>query len=179
MKIDQYMKGVRAAAPATEKTASAVTVDASKTSEGSTLLNALNAALETTKVASVNASNPASDLVKIANELAEVEKQAAAKEAALMGTAFADAAIARLTDWQKTAGLHAPVAAIPGTDVTSIQKLASASGYAQAVQDMEKQAEEDYVNGYNETVTAFHKVATAQFIHGTLSARRHIQAASR
>lgn len=174
MKIDQYLKGVREAKPATEKVASAASAAPAAATPGrDDLLSALNGALETSKTASEKTANPVDDVVKIANEVAAAEKEANVKEAKLMGIAFADAAIARIADWQKTAAEHAPV------DVQDLQKHAAEAGYNQALADMEKQAEEEYVRGYNETVETIHKVAALQFIHGTQSVRKMLQTAAR
>jgi hypothetical protein len=177
MKIDQYLKGVQTAQPAaaTEKVASAAsTATTPATQPGrDVLLTALNNAVETAKTASEQAPNPVNDVVKIASEVAEAEKAANVKEAQLMGIAFADAAIARINDWQKTAAANMPA------DASDLQKQAAEAGYRQAIADMEKQAEEEYARGYNETVETIHKIASLQFIHGAQSARKLIQTAAR
>jgi hypothetical protein len=170
MKIDKMLKGVREAKPATEKVASETASTPAPSNDK--LLAALNGAMATKTASEAQVANPVDDVVKMAAEIANAEKEANVKEAQLMGIAFADAAIARIGEWQKTAAVHAPAS---NDDQL---KLAAEAGYKQAIADMEKQAEEEYARGYNETVETIHKVASVQFVQAAKATQKMIQAAA-
>ena len=109
MKIDRILAGIRESQSA-EKQASetpAAPVADKTAATHSALVSALNDALApNTKVASENATpaaSPVDDVMQVAAEMAGAEKEAAIKEAQLLGAAFADSAIARIAGWNKTA----------------------------------------------------------------------------
>jgi hypothetical protein len=180
MKIDRILAGIRES-QAAEKQASEVPAApvAEKTaSTHSALVSALNEALApSVKVAAeAPTASPVNDVMKVAQEIAGAEKEAALKEAQMLGAAFADAAVARLGDWSKvasqmTAGASA-VQAVPGN--SDFGKFASANpelvkqaaqlGYEKAKADLEKQAEDSYIQGYNDTVETIHKTASLEFL---------------
>ena len=189
MKIDRILAGIRES-QAAEKTGGDKTpapapaaAPVEKTASQTALVSAMNEALATPtaeKTAGEKApvASPVDDVMKVANEIAGAEKEAAVKEAQILGAAFADAAIARLNDWNKTAAemlaanpAAAPVAAPAGTDFgkfaaqnPELVKQAHQMGYEKAKADLEKQAEESYVQGYNDTVETIHKVASLEFM---------------
>jgi len=179
MKIDRILAGIRES-QAAEKTAGAAPVSTEKTASTQTaLVSAMHEALSSSeKTASEKApeASPVNDVMKVAQELAGAEKEAAVKEAQILGAAFADAAVARLGDWSKVASqmvAGAPVVqAIPGnTDFgkfaqanPELVKQAAQLGYEKATADLEKQAEDSYVQGYNDTVETIHKTASLEFL---------------
>ena len=176
MKIERILAGIKESqnptpAAVTEKTA-AVKADASPREA---LLSALTNATTTEKVASASAVGPVDDVMKVAAELVASEKDAAVKEAQLLGTAFMDAAIARLDVWQKTAAQMiqntpvqqaAPAAGFGkfASENGLLVKQAAELGYNQAKQELEKVAADEYNRGWNETVEAIYKTAADEFL---------------
>lgn len=189
MKIDRILAGIRES-QAAEKTAGAAPVSTEKAASTQTaLVSAMNDALATTeKTSSENVPSPVDDVMKVAQELAGAEKEAAVKEAQILGAAFADAAVARLGDWSKIASqlvAGAPVVqAIPGnTDFgkfaqqnPELVQQAAQLGYEKATADLEKQAEDSYVQGYNDTVETIHKTASLEFLKAAAVTAKIIQA---
>lgn len=182
MKIDRILAGIReaqasekqaseapAAAPAAEKTASV---------SSTALVAALNEALASTEktASAAPVASPTDDVMKVAQEIANAEKEAALKEAQILGAAFADSAIARLDEWNKTA---AEMLVNGGTEKVSSSQLEEAAlmGYKQAQADLEKEAEESYVKGYNDTVEAIHKTAAVEFLKAAAITEQIIAAA--
>lgn len=183
MKIDRILAGIRES-QAAEKQASDTTTTApaaEKTaSNQSALVSALNEALAVKVASDAAAPSPVDDVMKVAAELAGAEKEAAVKEAQLLGAAFADAAIARMADWNKTAAQMvaqtpapagnavAPVASSNfgkfAQENSELVKQAAQMGYDKAKADFEKEAEDSYVQGYNDTVETIHKTAALEFL---------------
>lgn len=183
MKIDRILAGIRESQAAEKQASEAPAPAASATEKVASTQTALVSAMKdalapTEKTASEKKpeASPVDDVMKVAEELAGAEKEAALKEAQILGTAFADAAIARMSEWNKTAQqmlAAAPaVQAIPGnTDFgkfaqqnPDLVKQAAELGYAKAKADLEKQAEDSYVQGYNDTVETIHKTASLEFL---------------
>lgn len=181
MKIDRILAGIREA-QASEKQASEAPVAAEKTASAapSALVSALNEALASTEKTASAAPvvSPTDDVMKVAQEIANAEKEAALKEAQILGAAFADSAIARLNEWNKTA---AEMLVSSGTEKVSSDQLeqAALAGYKQAQADLEKQAEESYVKGYNDTVEAIHKTAAVEFLKAAALTEQIIAAAGK
>lgn len=182
MKIDRILAGIResqasekvaSASPAVENTASVE----KKAATNAALVNALNEALAPAEKTASEAS-PVNDVMKVASEIANAEQEVAVKEAQLLGTAFADAAISRISEWNKTAA--SMLAANPAEKMAGasedLLKQAAQMGYEQAKKDMEKEAEESYVQGYNDTVEAIHKTASDEFLKAAALTRQIIQA---
>jgi hypothetical protein len=194
MKIDRILAGIRDT-QAAEKKASETPVPAVAEKTASTqtaLVAALNDALapKDTKVASASEASPVDDVMKVAQELAGAEKEAAVKEAQILGTAFADAAIARMAEWNKTAAqmvTAAPVQAVQGNSDfgkfananPDLVKQAAQLGYEKAKADLEKQAEDSYVQGYNDTVETIHKTASLEFLKAAAITSQIIDASTR
>ena len=192
MKIDRILAGIRES-QAAEKTAGEAPVSTDKAaSTQTTLVSAMNDALASNvKTASeATQASPVTDVMKVAQELAGTEKEAAVKEAQILGAAFADAAVARLGDWSKVASqmvAGAPVVqAIPGnTDFgkfaqqnPELVKQAAQLGYEKATADLEKQANDSYVQGYNDTVETIHKTAALEFLKAAAVTAQIIKASS-
>ena len=122
--------------------------------------------------------------MKVAQELAGAEKEAAVKEAQLLGAAFADAAVARMAEWNKTASQMGVTRDTSNTDFQSfaqtnpdLVKQAAQLGYDTAKADLEKQAEASYVQGYNDTVDTIHKTAALEFLKAAAVTAQLIQSA--
>lgn len=200
MKIDRILAGIRES-QAAEKQAGEAPVAApatvAKTASVQTeLVGAMKEALAATspeKTAAEKtpaAASPVDDVMKVAQELAGAEKEAALKEAQILGAAFADAAIARMAEWNKTAGqliASAPaVQAIPGnTDFgkfsaqnPELVKQAHQLGYEKAKADLEKQAEDSYIQGYNDTVDTIHKTASLEFLKAAAVTAQIVESAA-
>jgi hypothetical protein len=195
MKIERILAGIRES-QAAEKQASvtpvAVTSPEKTASTQSTLVAAVNDALASTKVAAeAPVSSPVTDVMKVAQELQGSEKEAAVKEAQILGAAFADAAVARLKDWNKIASqmmvAGARVQAVPGnTDFgkfaeqnPELVKQAAQLGYDKAKADLEKQAEDSYIQGYNDTVEQIHKTASLEFLKAAAVTKQIIESSTR
>lgn len=187
MKIDRILAGIRES-QAAEKTANETPAPAAEKTASThiALVSALNEALtpkEKVAAEKAPAASPVDDVMKVAQEMAGAEKEAALKEAQILGAAFADAAVARLSDWSKTAQqmvagapaltptVQALVDAPLGTDFSKfaqhnpeLVKQAAQLGYEKATADLEKQAEDSYVQGYNDTVETIHKTAAIEFL---------------
>jgi hypothetical protein len=181
MKIDRILAGIResqsAEKQASETPASVVSSSEKIASTQTALVKAMNEALavgEKTASETVT-SSPVDDVMKVAQELADAEKEAAVKEAQILGAAFADAAVARMGEWNKVAAQMMANAPTQTAAVTSdfgkfaqqnpeLVKQAAQLGYETAKADLEKQAEESYVQGYNDTVETIHKTAALEFL---------------
>jgi hypothetical protein len=194
MKIDRILAGIRES-QAAEKQASETPVPPTEkaASNQPALISALNDALASKeKVASETpATSPVGDVMKIANELAGAEKEAAVKEAQILGAAFADAAIARMNEWNKTASqmlADAPAPTATQAPVTDFNKFAEQNpelvrqaaqmGYEKATADFEKQSEDSYVQGYNDTVETIHKTAALEFLKAAAVTAQIIEAST-
>jgi hypothetical protein len=170
MKIERILAGIKgsqSAPKATEKVAEKVA------SETAAPREALKAALETslageTKTAAAVTPGPVDTVMKVAAEMLELEKEAAVKEAQVLGKAFADAVVSRLGEWQKTAAATlaaapAPAAAPAQVDNTLLKQAAEV-GYNTAKAELEKIAEDEYNRGWNETVESIYKTAAEEFL---------------
>jgi hypothetical protein len=194
MKIDRILAGIRES-QAAEKQASETPVAATpeKTASASNpLVAALHEALkpEEKTASAAPEKSPVDDVMKVAQELAGAEKEAALKEAQLLGAAFADAAIARMGEWNKTAAQMVAAAPAPAVQVPAdfgkfaeqnpelVQKAAQL-GYEQAKADLEKQAEDSYVKGYNDTVETIHKTAAIEFLKAAAVTAQIVEASTR
>jgi len=196
MKIDRILAGIRES-QAAEKTAGEAPVAAPVAEKTASthlaLVSALNEALVPAKekVAAEAPASPVNDVMKIAEEIAGSEKEAAVKEAQILGAAFADAAVARLGDWSKVASqmvAAAPAQAAP-LHAADFSKFANANpelvkqaaqlGYEKAKADLEKQAEDSYVQGYNDTVETIHKTASLEFLKAAAVTAQIIEASAR
>lgn len=178
MKIDRILAGIRESQNA-EKVASAAPAPAATPApeKQAALVNALNEALAPAeKVAAAAPTSPVNDVMKVAAEIAQAEQGVAVKEAQLLGTAFADAAISRIAEWNKTAAAMLNNGEKLAGSSDEQLKQAALAGYEQAKKDMEKEAEEAYVQGYNDTVEAIHKTAADEFLKAAALTRQIIQA---
>jgi hypothetical protein len=175
MKLDKMLATIRQSeAKPAEKTASDKTTVAPAATEtktastGNPLEAALKSALNEVNVKTASdKTSPVDDVMKVASEMADAEKEAALAEAKLLGAAFADAAVARFSEWnQKTAGLQAPAAApsAPAAASTDLIKQAEQVAYERAKLEMEKQANELYTKGFNDTVEQIHSIAAGEFM---------------
>ena len=188
MKIDTILSGIRQSQETTKEASENAVPSTSaspKTAASSdALVGALNAALATNPPATKTASektSPVNDVMKVAEEMAAVEQDAQVKQAQVMGTAFADAFVARLGQWQTkaaelNAGAPAPASAPAQAAPTNFAKMASENpglitqaqnlGYAETKAALDKEAEAQQVQGFNDTVATIHKTASIEFLKG-------------
>jgi hypothetical protein len=179
MKIDKILSGIRQSQDTTKEASEHAASPASKTASSSdALVGALNAALTAApavKTAS-EASSPVADVMKVAAEIAAVEQGAQVKQAQVMGAAFADAFVARLGVWQTKAAELNQSAPAQAAAPTNFAKVASENpgliaqaqnmGYAETKEALEKEAEAQRVQGFNDTTAAIHKTASIEFLKG-------------
>lgn len=198
MKIDRILAGIRESQAAEKQASEAPAPAASSTekvaSTQTALVSAMKDALapaEKTAGEKTTGASPVDDVMKVAEEMAGAEKEAALKEAQMLGTAFADAAIARMTEWNKTA--QQMLAAAPTAPAVSsntdfgkfaeqnpdLVKQAAQLGYEKAKADLEKQAEDSYVQGYNDTVETIHKTAALEFLKAASVTAQIVEASVR
>ena len=188
MKIANILASIRQ----NEKTAAETTVTAPVVEAPREALKAaLDSALNTTKVAAAAAeSSPVDDVMKVASDIANAEKEAALTEAELLGAAFADSVVARLSTWNKTAAEVAPPQAGGFTtgdaeldkfaaENPGVLEEAVMNGYAPNRLGLEKMANDAYAQGYNDTVAAIHKTAALEFLKGAAVTSLILQAANR
>lgn len=194
MKIDSILSGIRqsqeTAKTASENAAAPSQASAKVAASSNGLMDALNTALNaapaSVKTAGV-ASTPVNDVMKVAEEIAATEQDAQVKQAQVMGAAFADAFVARLGAWQsKAAELNTQMPSDALAGMPSYGKFASENsglvsqsqrvGYAQTQQALEKQANDAYVDGFNDTTTAIHKTASIEFLKGAAMMRNVLAA---
>ena len=188
MQIDKILAGVRATqtTPTAEKTAAekpAAPVSAPHTALNDAMKSAV-AATEKTAAEKV-ASAPVNDVLKIASELAASEKEVMIKEAQMLGAAFADAAIARVDAWKKTASVVEVAPATPTTDPEfskfaaenpEMLKQAKELGYQVTRDGINKMADDAYTQGYNDTVASIHKTASLEFLKAASTTHKIIEA---
>lgn len=158
MKIEKILAGITAAQTAEKTAAQKPVIVKEATTSHTSLVKAMTDALASTeKVASASEKSPVQDVMKIAQEMAAAEQEAAVKEAQVLGTALADAAIARINEWNKLAAELAPQitpAPIPAQHTMPQEKLS---------------AEEEYAQGYDDAVNEIHKTAAEEFMKAAVA----------
>lgn len=206
MKLQNILSGIREAQNVKTAAAAPVAAAPAPAATESRLSAALNDAVAThTKTAAAAAPvvlSPAAEVMKVAEQLADSEKAAALKEASLLGAAYADSFISRISEWQKVAGeLGATISAQPAAVMTSKvaaelpsaddtfkkfayenpvhARQAIALGYAPTAAGLEKMAEDSYVQGYNDQVTEIHKIAAEEFLKAAAKTSVIIEANSK
>lgn len=161
------------------------------------LRDAIASAPSETKVASDNpANNPAMDLLKLAEDLTSAEEDAMKKQAAIYGAAMCDSFMTRLGQYEeaalqvpnsKTAQVQQPqtqdvdldAIKTAATNDPAFQKFAEENpelvkeavdlGYRQTWDGLVKTAETDFNNGYNDTMTEIHKIASECYKQGAFT----------
>lgn len=186
MKIEQVLANIRGAQP-NEKTASEKPAPApAKTAAAApvpteALKTAMNEALKTGEktAAEQKQPGPVEDVMKVAAEIANAEKDVAVKEAQLLGAAFYDGVMARAAQFQKAAeelNKNAPAAPAKiaseqdpefakfASENPELVKQAAQLGYEQTRAGLEKMAADAYDQGWNNTVEAIYKTAAMEFV---------------
>jgi len=150
-----------------------------------TLRSALSAVPDTVKTAAeVPAGHPTGDLLKLAEDLTNAEEQTLLKQASLLGTAVCDGFMARLAQYDDAAQQVAPSAPMKmaqAQDVTlehiktaaqdpefvkfaqsnpDLVKEAFDLGYQQQMQQLVKQADDEFSQGWQDAMTEVHKTAS-------------------
>jgi hypothetical protein len=140
------------------------------------------------------ADDPVQGLMKMATELAGVEKEAELAMANMLGQAFADGAIAKFAAYDASVKI-AMAQQAPADNDSALIKAAAEQGYADVMtlaqtkmahnsqtgndsalikaaaeqgyaDAMNKVAEAQYEHGFNEQVAEIHKVACGEFLKG-------------
>ena len=172
--------------PSTAQVKTASDVQASHSQR---LESALDAALSMDKTASYSSgvSTPSNDLVKIAQKLADAEQLALVKEAELYGAAVCDGFIARMGEHESNG---VKVASFGGGDVDEVLvKQAMELGYRETRGELEKIAQQAFIEGYTETdkiasqalqagYNATQKIASAALAEGVAEGRRMVKVAA-
>jgi hypothetical protein len=132
------------------------------------LLAALNTALAGSekRAEASPAASPVDDIMKTAAEILAADKEAAVKEAAVLGQAFGDACVARLDTWLKHAQDLLATPPAPGHVTPENLKEAALAGYRTAYAELEKSAQGEYDRGWNDTVEVIYKAAAEEFVKG-------------
>lgn len=206
MDIAQIMKRLdqsRTVEQAAIKTASVET----KTPNADALRSALRSALSsgtTEKTAAVQPQEDAAGtLLKMAEDLTHAEEEAMMKQAQIYGAAMCDGFMGRFGQYEKAAMEVAPapiqkIAAAPVVDDTveaiktaaadpGFQKFANENpdlvkeafdlGYQAEWGRLVKQANDEFEQGYNDTMTEIQKVAAHVYASGAYAANEMIRAA--
>jgi hypothetical protein len=155
----------------TEKTASAPSTPEPDAS--ARMLSTVRAVTNSVKTAAA-APTPKASLEKMAAEAQQAEESQLIKQAQHLGAALADGFMERFAQYDAALG-EIKVAAV-GADPAQLQKVAQAA-YAQAVQDMEKNAAAEYEAGYNDQLKEVHKIAADVHYIGQQTASAIIQQA--
>jgi hypothetical protein len=165
------------------KTAAVKTGTASPSADA--LRNELRQALSTvtTKTAeqTKTASHaPVAGLVKMAADLVDAEEEALMKQAQVYGAAICDGFMVRYAQYEQAAGEVAPqqqqkIASAPVAD-NDFQKFAQANpeltkeaydlGYRTKMATLQKEANDQFEAGHNDTMQEVHKLASAVYKHG-------------
>lgn len=139
------------------------------------LLDALKRAeteIATQKTASVKPEgSPVADLTKLATELAQADYEALAKEAEFYGAAIADGFMSRIGQYENATQGMPKVASVGGNSNVAfdVQKIAeqAVNGYVEARAKLEKEASDAYAQGYQDTLKEVEKIAQEIFVNGT------------
>jgi len=136
------------------------------------------AELSTVKTASVSKPTPAESLESMAKEAAAQEDEILIKQAQHMGAVLADGFMERFAQYDTALRQQGvKVAAAPVVDDAALTKAAE-FGYAKAQEDMEKQASEQYNQGYSDTMYSIHKLASEIHLAGQNVANQLIKEAN-
>lgn len=138
---------------------------------------------KTASAASPTQQAPLGDLHKMASDLANAEEEALLKQAQVYGAAIADGFMARYAQYEDAANAvapaHAPAYATAQKTAGAgddFQKFASENpeltkeafdlGYRTKMAALQKEANEQFAAGYNDTMNEVHKTASALYKHG-------------
>ncbi|MGD9209173.1 MAG: hypothetical protein PVI90_00280 [Desulfobacteraceae bacterium] len=160
------------------------------------LRDAVAAAPAEVKTASIDVpQNPADDLLKLAEDLTSAEEDAMQKKAAVYGAAMCDGFMARFSQYEdaalqtpnaktaqiqsqtqdidlnaiKTAAANDPEFQKFATENPALVKEAVDLGYRQTWDNLVKTAREDLNQGYNDTMTEIHKLASDCYKQGAIT----------
>jgi hypothetical protein len=180
MRIETILAGLKQEpkppAKAPEKTAADKADPAAPPREA--LLAALSTALAGTekRAEAAPSASPVDDIMKTAAEILAADKEAAAKEASVLGQAFGDACVARLDTWLKHAQDLLSSSPAPGSATPEALKEAAVAGYRTTRAELEKSAQSEYDHGWNDTVEVIYKAAAEEFVKGAQAAATFCEA---
>lgn len=115
-----------------------------------------------------------SDLSKIAQSTAAAEQDLLMKEASLLGAAIADGFMVRFTAYNEALS---KTASAQTTVVASGAEEQIKQAYAKGAADMEKKAQAEYQQGFNDQLAQIHKTASQIHFAGQSMARDLVIAA--
>jgi len=188
------------------KTASVKTETPNADALRSALRTALSSESTTEKVASMPPNDATGTLLKMAEDLTHAESEALTKQAQVYGAAMCDGFMSRFGQYEKAAMEVAPVQAIKTAAATSpstgdadldaiktaaadpgFQKFANENpdlvkeafdlGYQSEWGRLVKQANDEFEQGYNDTMTEIQKVAAQVYADGAIMANEMVRAA--
>lgn len=193
MDIETVMQRVKASQTANDGIKTAAATQPASAELHQALADAL-AGTDTTKTASAaDAANVGDGLLKIAKELGDAEDALMQKQAQMYGAAVADGFMSRYAQYEAAAqDIPAPKTAgygYAGDPTVDQIKTAAASpaftkfanenpeltkeafelGYQRTWGALEKQAADEYYQGYDETMQQIHKVASTCYKHGAVT----------
>lgn len=162
----------------TEKTAAA---EPEAPNAAARMLSTVRSISSTVKTAAASAPTltPVASLERMAKEAQAAEQDQLLKQAQFMGAAVADGFMERFAQYDTALsdqGVKVASSAAAAPNEAILQKVAEAA-YSQAVQDMEKQAAEEYEQGYNDQLQEIHKIASDVHYIGQQTANHLVQEA--
>lgn len=206
MDIAQIMKRLdesRTVEQAAIKTAEVKTETPNADALRSALRSALSSAPATEKTAAVQTQDAAGTLLKFAEDLTHAEEEALLKQAQIYGAAMCDGFMNRFGQYEKAAMEVAPqqakVAYAPATqdaDLEAIKTAAADPGFQKFASEnpelvkeafdlgyqtewgrLVKQANDEFEQGYNDTMVEIQKTAAQIYANGALTANELIRIA--
>lgn len=163
MKIEKVMQQLKAGiGDATVKTAAAIPAPA--------------------PVAPAPTTGPVAEVTKLAAEVAESEKQAAAREAFDLGQAFADGVARRWSELEKAGSALPQVEKIASATARApvsaeMMKAAEEAGYIAQSQQLEKDAQDAFQEGWIDGLKVAHHGAMVEFMKAAAVTSNIIDAA--
>ena len=160
----------------TEKTAAAE--EPAPSDAGSRMLSAVRSISNAVKTAGAPnmVNTPALSLERMAKEAHAAEQDQLLKQAQFMGAAVADGFMERFAQYDTAMSAQGVKTANVVPDEEILEKVAQAA-YSQAIQDMEKTAEDEFEEGYNDQLEAIHKLASDIHYVGQQTANHLVQEA--
>lgn len=138
-----------------EKTAAVTTQEPDAAAKMLSTVRSISSAVKTA-AAPAKPTTPTADLARMAKEAKDAEQSQMEKEAQLLGASVCDGFMARYAQYD--AALSSQGVKTASVTEAELNKVAQAA-YSQAIQDMEKKAEQEFNSGYNDQMQELHKVA--------------------
>lgn len=171
--FDRILSRLSEADPITEKTAAAANPP-QVTSEEAMLatVRKVAAATKTAAAAPASDTDPVTSLETMAKTAAAREEERLMKTAENMGAVICDGFFARMAQYDSALSHYGVKTASPASDIV---KQAAEQAYAQGQADMEKEAEDAFEAGYNDTIQHIYKTAAEIHYAGQTVANHLLQ----